>query len=594
MLPPDRRQLYVESLQPPVGFELREAVATTYSLDPSLLLGIPVAISLPHVDASKLGKDSAVTLLEALRRVASKLTVFCNAGDIALSVPHVLYGLLESVVVEARGPKGGALHAKLWLLHFEPQPGEEEDPFLRLIVLSRNLTFDRCWDVSLQLDGRITGRNRRENRPLADLLRALPAMAVRGSPPSAAERCQRLADLAWRADWLLPDGFESVDFHVFGTGKNNWALPETERLVVVSPFVRADALEAYADSTREPTALVARAEELVKVPAKVLARFKKVYVLADEATTEDGEDPAAEIGLRGLHAKLLLAERSWYTHLWLGSTNATNAALHQNVELFAELYGKKSRVSGIDALLDGEAFGGLLVEYVPPASPPEVDATQVQAEESLRTATELLSAAPLRVRFEASGGGCVPSIESREPLTLVGIRSARAWLLTTSDSTAGALDPLYQGKSLELPECAIASATGLVAFELEAQAAELRQSFVLNLPTENLPADREAHIFRLVIDNRDRFLAYLMALLEGLDPDAVIGASGDGAGGGGAEIGGILGPGLLERLVRARARAPERLRELKEVIDRLCATDDGRKIVPPEFFEVWDVVSEGM
>jgi hypothetical protein len=47
-------------------------------------------------------------------------------------------------------------------------------------VLSRNLTADRSWDLSLQLEGEVrrTGRYVAANRELGELIRDLPAMAA--------------------------------------------------------------------------------------------------------------------------------------------------------------------------------------------------------------------------------------------------------------------------------------------------------------------------------------------------------------------------------------------------------------------------------
>ena len=52
------------------------------------------------------------------------------------------------MVVAARARNGGEFHSKVWLLRFGSEQ-RDEPTRMRLLVLSRNLTFDRCWDVSL-------------------------------------------------------------------------------------------------------------------------------------------------------------------------------------------------------------------------------------------------------------------------------------------------------------------------------------------------------------------------------------------------------------------------------------------------------------
>ena len=63
----------------------------------------------------------------------------------------------------------------------------------RLLVLSRNLTFDRSWDVALALDGELLPRRTVANsRPLSDFVAALPAMARRAGQPLESTAGQRV------------------------------------------------------------------------------------------------------------------------------------------------------------------------------------------------------------------------------------------------------------------------------------------------------------------------------------------------------------------------------------------------------------------
>ena len=51
---------------------------------------------------------------------------------------------------------------------------------------------------------------------------------------------------------------------------------------------------------------------------------------------------------------------------------------------------------------------------------------------------------------------------------------------------------------------------------------------------------------------------------------------------------------LLEDLVRAYAREPERLREVARVIQRLTEVADRQEIVPADFLETWQVFEKAM
>ena len=96
---------------------------------------------------------------------------------------------------------------------------------------------------------------------------------------------------------------------------------------------------------------------------ETLELFTQCLHLDDAAETEDGEEEeATEQPLAtGLHTKVYLFETRYYsdyTHVIMGSANATNAALNasKNVEILVGLVGRKSRVGGIDELLGADGL----------------------------------------------------------------------------------------------------------------------------------------------------------------------------------------------------------------------------------------------
>lgn len=590
MLAPDTRALYLSALQAPAGFAFVEALATTFSLDLAQLLGFPVALALGTFDPKTLGAESSVALLEAIRRTAGRLVVFADATHI--HVPrekHLLYGLLEPVVVPVLAPGGGAFHPKVWVLRFESESDAAER--VRVLVLSRNLSPDRSWDVALSLEGPVTGRNKPDNRPLVELLDLLPTWALRDLDGAVRTRIEGLRDVLHRTEFELPEGFEQLRFHLLGARRGRWLPPASKRLVVVSPFVTAGALDALSATTECFEALVSRGEELDAVAPAHLTAVKRTLTLHENVESEDAEEPTAT-GLRGLHAKIYLSEAGWYTHAFIGSANATTPALLEgtNVEVLAELVGKTSRVpgKGIEGFLHPkEGMGPLLVPYEPPATPPDIDEADRAAEQALDLAARELVQAGFRLSFARAPDGVVPILTARGPLGLAGVSAIAAWLVTVDPVGRTDASGLLRGAAVALAGCAAASATTLVSFELRAREVARTRTLVLALEADGLPEDRDAHVFRLVIDNRGRFLAYLLALLSGVDAnlagppgahtsDRPWVAAGEG-----------FGHGLLEQLVRARARAPERLAEIQRVVDAMSATPEGRALLPEGFMEVW-------
>ena len=164
-----------------------------------------------------------------------------------------------------------------------------------------------------------------------------------------------------------------------------------------------------------------------------------------------------------------------------------------------------------------------------------------------------------------------------------------AWPISIAEDDAHPLDaPL----AWMLP---VARLTAFIAFRLHVPVSEVDDiRLTLRLPAEGMPADRMHQVLRSLLDSPEKFLRFLRALLGGLDAPAPWvpngGKKNDGTGWG---IG-ASGDTLLDDLVRTAARDPERLKPVRRVIDDLRKTDEGRKIVPDDLFEIWTAVEEAL
>ena len=308
-LHPDVRDLYGASLRPPPGTVFDAAVATSFSLEFETALAIPVTLALFTSESQDELLASPLALLEGLERNADRIAIFCEAGRIqAQPQPQSrLCTLLERMIIEVTAPNGGAFHPKIWVLRYRAlDPGEPTR--LRLMILSRNLTRDRSWDLSLSLDGVVGRRRRFLNNPLVELVRHLPSLSVIPLPGHVGPLVGQLSDDLQRTDWSLPTRFDAVSFAVNGLGRSAWRPPSCNRMAIISPFCDANALNMLADLTsKEGPRLVSRSEELVSLPPAVLERFAEISVLDELAENEDGEgddsDDEMTTPLSGLHAK---------------------------------------------------------------------------------------------------------------------------------------------------------------------------------------------------------------------------------------------------------------------------------------------------
>ena len=157
MLDPEGRHLLLDALRPPPGFELDMAVGTTYTLDVYALLSAPVAFAMFDREADDgTPRADPIATLQALRRCASRITLFCQAGDIAVPRDYrALLVYLEQSIVPVVPPIPDAIfHPKVWFIRYRV-PSTSATAY-RLLCMSRNLTFDRSWDTILRLEGELS------------------------------------------------------------------------------------------------------------------------------------------------------------------------------------------------------------------------------------------------------------------------------------------------------------------------------------------------------------------------------------------------------------------------------------------------------
>jgi hypothetical protein len=357
--------------------------------------------------------------------------------------------------------------------------------------------------------------------------------------------------------------------------------------------------------SREKPVLVGRSDELAACSAETLALFERVSVLDDMAASEDGEEAEPE-SLQGLHAKAFIQEVSWDTVLTVGSGNATQAALANrqvvnNVEVFATLTGKTSKVGSVENILGAQGFGRLLCPFV--AGEVSADAAAVKAaEQRLEDARRAICKAGLALRCERAtaadddAAGWRVWLTASRPLVLASVASAFVWPITRGEGhRCDVLAALAAVNDVDLGVMPLADLTRFIAFQLTDAASDARLLFSVGLPMEGVPAERHSAIFRSIITNRDAFFRYLRLLLSDLgDPFAAALAAQAGAGEGAWGKGGGDDVPLLEDLVRALCAGDGRLTAVERLITRLAADDGATDPVPAEFRALWEAFRAAM
>ena len=602
-LHPDVRSLYGASLRPPPGFVFDAGVATTFSLDLETALSIPVALALFSFEDTDDLLNSPLALLEGLERAADRIAIFCEVGRIqAQPAPQSrLCMLLERLITEVAAPRGGSFHPKLWALRYRPieagQPAR-----MRLLILSRNLTRDRSWDVSLCLDGGI-GRGRRQcNQPLVKLLEALPSIA-RGTPPEhTPQLVAALAEDLHRTNWQQPVPFERVSFAVNGIGRRPWKPQSCFRLGIVSPFCDTAALRMLADLADQPLKLVSRSEELVSVSAEVLNCFQEVSVMDSLAETEDGESDDGDDSMApppsGLHAKVFVQEVGWNTAITVGSGNATTAALiaRRNVEIFATVTGKRSRLGRVDEVFGQDGFGRVLRPFQSNEISP-IDPEFVEAERRIDHARRELAQAGLTLVCNEEKNEQEDqwlwrvALRADHALKLDGLSTATSWPITLGEAHAcEVLTALRQGNRIEIGTLPLVDVTRFLAFRLtDSMHPKASALFAMGLSIDGLPGNRHGAILRWVLNSKESFLRYLRLLLADVGDPLSAQLAARPTTGTGSWRGGFDDEPILEDMVRSLSDDRHRLSAIERLMERLeqAPGDDNMGVIPEDFLELW-------
>ena len=268
-----------------------------------------------------------------------------------------------------------SFHPKIWLLRFN----KADKVRYRLMVLSRNLTFDRSWDLAFFLDGVVTQRSYSTNKPLSDFVKYL----FKHHRPKDGNKIEKELDCI---KFEPVDGFEAIRFHPIGfDGYQVYTNPlekrHFDRMLIMSPFVDITTMQRIHRNCPGEKVLISREEELQKIPKALFEGYESYFLsrrIVDGEAHEDAEEDELYPQKQQLHAKLFIGEHQHRYSWFLGSANCTDPAFTRNTEFLVVLESEDHQAGpdNMKAVLIDDDDTGIFEPYEPIDVPPDEEHEQ--------------------------------------------------------------------------------------------------------------------------------------------------------------------------------------------------------------------------
>ena len=537
---------YGEALTPPQGYELDFAVGLTYSLDLEAFLSVPVFLSC--AEQTDEISNNPYLMLESIRKSSEKIALFCNGDGIKYVTPRnaAFFAMIENCVHPISMPEKTYFHPKLWVIRYKKAGYPDK---LRVIVLSRNLTFDQSMDIAVTLEAESAETYNEAHQGLADIL---AFVAKKASPKKRRDKVLSLADSIMHAGAFdCGNDFESYRFVPFGIDGHrkeadvffSWAYDT----IVVSPFLTDSVVSKMAQNAKNKK-IITRMSSASK---KVFEAFDEVWIPKEEILNNEVLEEGSEDGaFRDLHAKIVYRTTSTGNYLYLGSLNTTANAFYKNVEFMLELKYKPYH-GGYwtvhDDLLPGEnnVFRKL--------DAPNLEAN-AEADEVLSDFSDVVRAIE-SAKVVANGDVYQITIKSRRLAEPVEI----APLMRPSVVKKLEEEIIFDGMQLQELSC----------FYIVKRADQKR---IVKIPTKGIPEDRNDVLFNQILKDKPGFFAYLLFLLSGGRSEAVFQQEDFRrllSNGKDSKTMHSLTPSLYEQLLHAAAESTDTIINISDIVNKV-------------------------
>ena len=591
--PKSNRLNYGSILSPPNNYQLDFAIGTTYSLDLDALVGSSISLGLSQETDSTL-MENPIFLLEALRGTSDKLALFCENGRISLpNKPTSLYILLEDMIFEVNNPKFDSndndfsFHPKFWLLRFID---DEDNVMYRLVVLSRNLTFDRSWDITFTMDGFLEDKKIDKNKPISKFIEYLINYSTNES------KTYKMRKIVEELDFIQFDLdskiFDDFDFIVNGIGEKQFSMQENavctekwDELFIMSPFLSTTVIRDFNNRQNKDSKgiLITRANSLGKLNSVDCSNFE-VYRLRDELI--DGESAISgetrNMLTHDIHAKIYLIEYDENVELYLGSLNASHNALFGNIEFMIKLKAKKNKFNMVNLMED--IFNGEKGGKDCPFQLVDIENIIYESVDPEGQNLDLIIKRIIKLNIKAN-------VTSNGDLYDINLTVDNFDENKFKDYEIN-IKPLLSGQNVKFSKNMTFEKISKIDisefFKLTICDKEHTKKALIKIPITGMPENRQNEVISSIIDDETAFVKYVAFLLG---DDYVLIPSNPGHNGNSNDPKGIgqLKPELYEKMLRAAQSNPKKLENVGFLIKNLSNDD----VIPKGFKEFYDAFLRG-
>ncbi len=577
---------YGEILSPPKGYKLKKAVGTTYSLDLYALLALPVSM-IYSKDLTGDFSHNRYDVLDSIRKSKDIIDLFCQRGKIHVPEKYNnLLAFMEDAIIEVTPPNfRTSFHPKIWVLKFQ----SKDEIFFRLIVLSRNLTFDRSWDVAFYCEGTLQSKENINGSKIANYLKYFYNTTHKTADPNFLEQLAKTS-------FQIPEEFSSLNLYPilnYGQSKEQFSHPLYEKafdeLIIISPFIDKTTLQNFKRKSSK-LILISRQEELDLLDQEVLNNIETycinpLVVSGEDAVSEELDMPLSQ----NLHAKIFIGKNRNETEWYLGSANSTRPAFERNVEFLINFQSNSNSSdfkSIKDTLIGKQSHLFQPYEYTEGRE----DQEDKRLEKLIREFSHCLISGDFSAKV--SENSTTPNYDLTVNAHTKEFRDKKFTVKIVLPNRIGKGFDLELGSDLEyiFENISLVNLSKFLVFEIYYEG-EKKGSIAIKLKI-TLPEEREDTIFQNLISNKDRFYKYLQFLLapedftNSLTIENILKSSDFSSN---VTNSTEFNVPVYENLLLAASRDPDKLKEVDRVIKSL---ENINPEIVQEFKPIWEVFKE--